>query len=60
MTNSKEKIAELIDYAGEAGKNVKEKLSSFTEETGTVVTRLFRKSKQMFGKLSSKTKKNET
>ena len=56
---SKEKLSELIDYAGEAGKNVKEKLTSFTDETGSTVSRLFDKSKKLFGKLSTKSKKDD-
>lgn len=52
---SKDKFSELIEYAGEAGSNVKEKLRNFTDETGSVVGKLLDKTKIIFGKLSSKT-----
>lgn len=52
---SKEKFSDLIEYAGEAGTNVKEILRNITDETGGMVGKLLAKTKNIFGKKSLKT-----
>ncbi|MHA2028625.1 MAG: hypothetical protein ACW99A_01055 [Candidatus Kariarchaeaceae archaeon] len=54
--DSKEKLKEMLDYAGEAGKNVRGKLDIFSDEAGEAVSRMFTKSKDIFGKIGQRNK----
>ena len=56
---SKTKINEILNYAGEAGENVKHKLKKLGDEAGGTLNKLITRSKGAFGKISSKTRNKQ-